>query len=35
MDDWNTIADLHTLKFVVTHALGFSVFTSRILEMDL
>jgi hypothetical protein len=28
------IADLHTLQFTVTHALGFSVFTSRILVTD-
>jgi hypothetical protein len=28
-------ADLHTLQFTVTHALGFSVFTSRILATDL
>jgi hypothetical protein len=27
----NAIADLHTLQFTVTHALRFSVFTSRIL----
>jgi hypothetical protein len=27
-----TIAILHTFQFTVTHALGFSVFTSRILE---
>jgi hypothetical protein len=26
---------LHTFQFTVTHALGFSVFTSRLLEMDL
>jgi hypothetical protein len=31
----STIADLHTLLFTVTHALGFSVFTSRILATDL
>jgi hypothetical protein len=29
------IADLHTLQFTVVHALGFSVFTSRILATDL
>jgi hypothetical protein len=31
---WNysAVADLHTLQFTVTHELGFSVFTSRILE---
>jgi hypothetical protein len=28
-------AGLHTLQFTVTHALGFSVFTSRILATDL
>jgi hypothetical protein len=32
---YSTIDDLHTLQFTVTHALGFSVFTSRILAMDL
>jgi hypothetical protein len=31
----SVIADLHTLQFTVTHALGFSVFTSRILATDL
>jgi hypothetical protein len=30
----SAIADLHTLQFTVTHALGFSVFTSRILVTD-
>jgi hypothetical protein len=29
------IADVHTLQFTVTRALGFSVFTSRILATDL
>jgi hypothetical protein len=29
-----TIADLHTSQFTVTHALGFTVFTSRILATD-
>jgi hypothetical protein len=29
------ITDLHTLQFTVTQALGFSVFTSRILTTDL
>jgi hypothetical protein len=33
--NYNAIADLHTLQFTVTHALGFSVFTSRILATDL
>jgi hypothetical protein len=28
------IADLHTLQFTVTHALGFWAFTSRILATD-
>jgi hypothetical protein len=32
---YNAIADLHTLQFTVTHTLVFSVFTSRILAMDL
>jgi hypothetical protein len=32
---YNTIADLPTLQFTVTHTLGFSVFTSHILAMDL
>jgi hypothetical protein len=31
----NTVADLHALQFTDTHALGFSVFTSRILATDL
>jgi hypothetical protein len=29
------IPDLHTLQFTVTHALGYSLFTSRILATDL
>jgi hypothetical protein len=29
------IADLHTFQFAVTHALGLSVVTSRILATDL
>jgi hypothetical protein len=29
------IADLHALLFTAAHTLGFSVFTSRILETDL
>jgi hypothetical protein len=33
--NYSSIADLHTLQFTVTHALGFSVFTSRILATDL
>jgi hypothetical protein len=28
--NYSVVADLHTLQFAVTHALGFSVFTSRI-----
>jgi hypothetical protein len=31
---YSAIAILHTLQFIVTHALGFSVFTSRILATD-
>jgi hypothetical protein len=31
---YSAIADLHTLQFTVTHALEFSVFTSRILATD-
>jgi hypothetical protein len=34
-DNYSAIADLHTLPFIVTHALGFSVFISRILATDL
>jgi hypothetical protein len=33
--NYSAIADLPTLQFTVTHALGFSVFTSRILATDL
>jgi hypothetical protein len=33
--NYSAIADLQTLQFTGTHALGFSVFTSRILETDL
>jgi hypothetical protein len=32
---YSTIADLQTLQFTVTHALGFSESTSRMLETDL
>jgi hypothetical protein len=32
---YSAIADLHTLQFTVTNALGFSVFASRILATDL
>jgi hypothetical protein len=34
-DNYSTIAVLHTLQLTVTHALNFSVFTSRILATDL
>jgi hypothetical protein len=33
--NYSAIADPHTLQFTVTHTLGFSVFTSRILVTDL
>jgi hypothetical protein len=33
--NYSAIADLHTLQFTVAHALGFSVFTSRILATDI
>jgi hypothetical protein len=32
---YSAVAILHTFQFAVTHALGFSAFTSRILAMDL
>jgi hypothetical protein len=32
---YGAIADLHNLQFNVTHTLGFSVFTSRILATEL
>jgi hypothetical protein len=32
--NYSAIVDLHTLKFAVTHTLGFAVFTSRILATD-
>jgi hypothetical protein len=32
---YSGIADVHTFQFTVTHALGFSVSTSRLLAMDL
>jgi hypothetical protein len=41
LDDWvytgnySAIADLHTLQFTVTYALGFSAFTRRIQATDL
>jgi hypothetical protein len=33
--NYSAIADIHTLQFKVTHALGFSDFSSRILAKDL
>jgi hypothetical protein len=32
---YSSISDLHNLQYTVTHALGFSVFTSRLLATDL
>jgi hypothetical protein len=32
--NYSAIAYLHTLEFTVTHTLGFSIFTSRILATD-
>jgi hypothetical protein len=32
--NYSAIADLHTLQFTVTHTLGYSVFSSRILATD-
>jgi hypothetical protein len=32
--NYSAIADLNTLQFTVTHALGFSIFTNRILATD-
>jgi hypothetical protein len=32
--NYSAITDLHTSQFIVTHTLGFSVFTSRILATD-
>jgi hypothetical protein len=32
---YSAVADLLTLQFIVTHTLGFSVFSSRILTTDL
>jgi hypothetical protein len=34
-EQYNAIADLNNLQFAVTHALGFSVFTSRIVVTEL
>jgi hypothetical protein len=33
--NYSAVIDLHTLQFTVKHAVGFSVFTSRILATDL
>jgi hypothetical protein len=33
-NQYSVIADLHTLQFTVAHALGFSVFTSRLLATE-
>jgi hypothetical protein len=33
--NYRAIAILHTLQFTITHALGFSVFPSRLLAMEL
>jgi hypothetical protein len=33
--NYSAISDLHTFQFSVTHTLGFSVFISRVLAMDL
>jgi hypothetical protein len=32
---YSAITDLHTLQFTVTHALGFSAYTSRILAVEI
>jgi hypothetical protein len=32
---YSAITDLHTFQFTIAHALGFPVFTSRLLAMDL
>jgi hypothetical protein len=32
---YSAIADLHNFQFTVAHALGFSIFTSRLLATDL
>jgi hypothetical protein len=34
-NQYSALADLHTFQFTVAHALGFSVFTSRILATHL
>jgi hypothetical protein len=33
-NNYSAVADLHTLRFTITHTLGFSVFTSLILATD-
>jgi hypothetical protein len=33
--NYSATADLHTLQFIVTHALGFPVFTSHVLATDI
>jgi hypothetical protein len=33
-NQYSAIADSHNLQFTVTHALGFSVFTSRLLVTE-
>jgi hypothetical protein len=33
--NYSAIANIHTLWFTITHTLGFSLFTSRFLAMDL
>jgi hypothetical protein len=34
-NQYSAITDLHNLQFTIAHALGFSVFTSRLLATDL
>jgi deoxyribodipyrimidine photolyase len=34
-NQYSAIADLHTIQFTVSHELGFSVFSSRLLAADL
>jgi hypothetical protein len=34
-NQYSAVVDLHTFQFTVTHALGFSVSTSRLLAIDL
>jgi hypothetical protein len=33
-NNYSAVADLHTLQFTITPALGFSIFISRILATD-